>query len=256
MTRGPLPRFNAREGLSSISASAMNRLVDVLENAEQRLVEVERRTLSNSDFERNIQRPKTVVIIKKPVDGDSTLRVLEAGYGTIPPTKCEGENPVVCNYRWYGVEFEVYPPLGKQAIDYEGDEFLDPSVTNPPKIDSKFHRIHQEREVWVLDLEAEGGGGGIRPAVVTVATAGALTITVQPMKRSGSTWIADGGTIVAPLWGKQTGDDFQTLIGSPTASVFDLIPLVNVGGEWYAMQYFWMYAKTPSTSIAIGDCAL
>jgi len=76
MTRGPLPRFNAREGLSGISASAMNRLVDVLENAERRLVEVERRTLTNGDFERPIFGVRRFVV-EHPTEYPDTVGVIE-----------------------------------------------------------------------------------------------------------------------------------------------------------------------------------
>jgi hypothetical protein len=89
---------------------------------------------------------------------------------------------------------------------------------------------------------------------VTAAVTGASTITVQPVKRSGITWVSDGAEIVVPLWGFQKGDDFQTFLGG--ATVFDVIPLIQVGGEWYAMQYFWMYAKTPNAAIPKGDCSL
>jgi len=76
MTRGPLPRFNAREGLSGISASAMNRLVDVLENAERRLVEVERRTLPDTELRRPLFGVRRFVV-DKPTEYPDTIGVIE-----------------------------------------------------------------------------------------------------------------------------------------------------------------------------------
>jgi hypothetical protein len=182
MTRGPLPRFSAREGLSKISASAMNRLVEVLENAERRLVEVERRTLNAGGFERSVPRDKTVVIVKVPADGDKFLTVREAGYATIPPKACTGDEPnVVCYYAWYGVDFEVYPPLGKEAIDYDGDEW---DGATDPKLDTVFHRCHRENEVWVLDHRAEGAGSVI--PIVLVVRSGASGTSSLP-----TTWSYD-----------------------------------------------------------------
>lgn len=77
MTRGPLPWFTAREGLSRISASAMNRLVDTLENAERRLVEVERRSLPNTDLQRPLFGVRRFVI-EKPIEYPDTIGVIEA----------------------------------------------------------------------------------------------------------------------------------------------------------------------------------
>lgn len=202
--------------------------------------------------------PKTIVIVKKPLAADVTLIVREAKYDRSPPKKCEGTAPnVTCFYEWFGSDFEVYPPLGKEAIDYEGDEFEGVAEdAHPPKLDTVFHRCHREHNAWVLDLQAEGGGGGMRPALVVSAVAAAATIRVQPVKRSGTSWTVDGGPIVVPLWGAQKGDDFLTLIQTGNFNTSDFIPLVSIGGEWYAMQYFWMYAKTPNAAIAKGDCAL
>jgi hypothetical protein len=205
--------------------------------------------------------PKTVVIIKKPVATGSTLLVREAKYTSIPPKKCTGVDPnVTCFYDWVYPDFEVYPPLGKEAIDYAGDEWTKQIVDNPltkviesglapPEITTVFHRCHREHEVWVLDLQADGGGGGIRPARVTAAVTAASTIKVQPYKRSGIAWATDGAEKNVFLWGDQTGSDFATLIG-------DMIPLIVLDGEEYALQYFWMFTKTPSGGITRGDCAL
>jgi hypothetical protein len=202
--------------------------------------------------------PKTIVIIKNPVATESTLLVREAKYTNIPPQKCTGADPNVCYYEWVYPDFEVYPPLGKEAIDYDGDEWTTQIPDNPltkvvegglapPTIDTVFHRCHREHEVWVLDLQAGGGGGGIRPA--RVLSVGTSTVNVQPYKRSGTAWVTDGASKNVFLWGDQTGSDFTTLIG-------DMIPLIVLGGEEYALQYFWMFTKTPSAGITRGDCAL
>ena len=103
------------------------------------------------------------------------------------------------------------------------------------------------------DVGADGGGGGIVPAKVVAFVANATTITVQPVKRDPNppklAWLNDGDPIIVALWGDQRGQDFQTLVG-------DIIPLVVIAGEKYAMQYFWMFARAPNTAIPQGDCAL
>jgi len=255
MTRGPLPRFSARGGLSGISASAMNRLVDVLENAERRLVEVERRTLSSGDFERDTPRPKMVAVTKPPVEGDAMLAVRAAGYATIPPKKCEGD-PRQCYYEWLGANFDAYPSLGSDVMDYEGKAF---ASGQPPAFDTVFYRCQFQNGVWVLDRPGGEGGGGITPArVLPTPGTGNRTIAVQPVKRivpppsnpASAVWTNDGPPIDAvALWGEQRGEDFQTVVN-------DIIPLIEIAGEKYAMQYFWFYTKTVNSAIPRGDCGL
>lgn len=105
--------------------------------------------------------PKTVVIIKKPSTSESTLLVREAKYVNIPPKKCTGADPNVCFYDWVYPDFEVYPPLGMEVMDYDGDEWTKQVVDDPttqivesglavPTIDTVFHRCHREHEVWVM----------------------------------------------------------------------------------------------------------
>ena len=48
----PLPYFREGDGTASLSASAMNRLVDAIRESDRRLVEVERRTTPDNSFER------------------------------------------------------------------------------------------------------------------------------------------------------------------------------------------------------------
>jgi hypothetical protein len=107
----------------------------------------------------NIGRPKTVVIVRAPVAGDASLLVREAKYASWPPKPCTKDTatpPVTtCYYEWYGDPFDIYPPIGRECIDYAGDEW---NGANEPKLDTVFHSCHREHDVWVLD--ERGGGGG------------------------------------------------------------------------------------------------
>lgn len=198
-----------------------------------------------------LPQPKTVVIVVKPLATDAMLTVREAKYADLPPSPCtsSGTPPVtICHYTWHGPAFAVWPPLGKEAVDYAGDEYVQGSDDIPPKLDTVFHRCHREHDSWVLDHKGgEGGGGGIVPA--RVLSFGTTTINIQRYKWSGSAWVTDRGPDDVLLWGSQIGSDFSTLVG-------DMIPLVIVNGEEFALQYFWMYTKTPNTSIQKGDCDL
>jgi len=215
-----------------------------------------------SEIERGVitvPLPKTVVIVAKPLAGDAVLTVRESRYFNSPPLPCTGEGvEKVCNYSWYGDPFYVYPPLGKEAVDYAGDEQVPADDTHPPKLDSVFQCCHRENDYWILDDAGAEGGGGFRfssvptnriaPNVGANCVTGASTIDVQPLKRgTGTTYTNDGAQISVRLWGNQKGEDFYTLIG-------DIIPIVQVGSEWFALQYFWMYAKTPTGTK--GDCGL
>jgi hypothetical protein len=119
---------------------------------------------------------RTVVIAALPVAGDTTLTVREAKYADTPPKPCltGGEPPVtVCSYAWYGDPFEVYPPLGKEAADYAGDEAPTDDST-PPDLKTVFHRCHREHDAWVLDLQAEGGAA-LEPVIILGSTNGQPT---------------------------------------------------------------------------------
>lgn len=104
-------------------------------------------------------RDKTIVIVRKPVDGDKTLLVREARYVNLPPKPCTGDGETAtCFYEWYGTDFEVYPPMGKKCIDFDGDENT-AAITVPPKLTTKFHRCHREHDAWVLNPPPGAGGG-------------------------------------------------------------------------------------------------
>lgn len=211
------------------------------------------RTVQRSDDPRYVV-PRTVVIVRKPTVDHDFLLVREAVYASDIPKKCEGTDPnKVCYYEWKGPDFEVYPPLGMECIDYDGDEF----TGDTPKHDTVFHRCTYQHDYWMLENAPKStGGGGIVPArVLATPATGATTISVQPVKRSTAVpqptdpWVNDGVSVTVPLWSRQKGEDFQTLVG-------DVIPLVVIAGERYAMQYLWFYTKTPNPAIPKGDCGL
>jgi hypothetical protein len=165
---------------------------------------------------------KTVVIVAKPKVTDATLIVREAKYADLPPLPCGkvGEN-TVCHYGWFGDTFQVHPPLGKEAIDYDGDEYVEGSDDAPPKLDTVFHRCHREHEVWVLD--DKGGGAALEPIVILGSTNGLPTGKFLNVKRavyrtSDQRWIADpstepSATMVVETWHNHTARDYQSFVG-------------------------------------------
>ena len=110
--------------------------------------------------------PKTVVITVKPETGHAELTVREAKYINLPPKPCT--DPVApatertCYYEWYGIDFNVSPPMGTEAVDFAGDEY---TGADPPKLSTVFHRVHREHEVWVIE-KAGGGGSSVSFAIV------------------------------------------------------------------------------------------
>ena len=220
--------------------------------------------------------PKTVVIIAQPRDGDAVLMCRAVRYLHNLPVPCvTGGSPptTACYYVWDGEPFSVYPAFGMKPVDYQGDEFTKQIPDNPetevveggpenPGYDTVFHRCTYQHGYWMMENAPKSTGGGIVPARVLNNSNGQppsgtqTTIRVQPVKRStvipqpADPWLNDGDPIEAvPLWDKQQGQDFQTLVGY-------VIPLIVIGGERYAMQYFWFYSKNPSPSILKGDCGL
>ena len=198
---------------------------------------------------------KDVIIARKPIAGDYELLVREVIYRHELPKPCEGTDPnVICYYDWDGPAFDAYPPIGMRPTDFDGDEYLGET---PPGIDEKFFECKRKGGVWIVERRPEGGGGGVRFGVVTPSPpSGASVLHVQPVKRQGASYVADGAADDFPIWGNAKSDDFATLAGVVGNSTTDIIPLVTVDGVEYAMQYFWFYAKTPNTSIQKGDCGL
>lgn len=201
---------------------------------------------------------RTVCVVQTPVAGDHTLKVRPVRYkDPQPPRPCEtAGQTTTCFIEFTGELFDAYPDFGFGVLDYEDFAIAETDVLDD---ETPYLRARLSENQWIVEPKpVGGGGGGIRPAVVVTANAGASTIRVQPMKRSGSTWVADGPQVDRPLWGGQKADDFITLKATGTdVLLYDYVPLITLAdGIEYALQYFWMYAKTPNTSISRGDCGL
>lgn len=210
--------------------------------------------------------PKTIVIVKKPLAADVTLIVREAKYDRSPPKKCEGTAPnVTCFYEWFGSDFEVYPPLGKEAIDYEGDEFEGVAEdAHPPKLDTVFHRCHREHSAWVLDLQAEGGASIAFVKIVDSVPPNSPSskfLTVQPMKVDdveGSPtfgkWIARMmGTEVAEVWPNYVAGHYLPMrFQTPDL----IVPMTKVNGTQYVWQKNRMFLGQPLSSLPQSDCVV
>lgn len=195
-----------------------------------------------------------VVVVRDPVAADKTLLVREVRYSALVAKPCTEADPSTCFYEWYGEDFDAYPLPGKKITEYSD---LYQSATDPLNNDTPVVKCIRNHNTWVVEPRPVAeGGGGIRPAKVVSAAGTASTIVVQPVKRSGASWVNDGGQITVPLWGGQQGQDFATLVQNGPDATADYIPLVQFEGEWYAMQYFWLYAKTPLGNISRGDCGL
>ena len=133
-------------------------------------------------------------------------------------------------------------------LDFEDD---DVDAENEPDADTTIFRCFRNHDSWIVEKPSDGGGGGIRPAYVSVPPAtGATTLRVQPVRRNGVAWSADGGAITVPIWGYQRGEDFASVADGGTS----IIPLINVAGEWYAIQYLWMFVNISTAPLVRGTC--
>lgn len=199
---------------------------------------------------------KTVCVIETPNAAVPTIKVRPVRYkDPRPPRPCETVGEVTtCYIEFTGELIEAFPDFGFGVMDYE--DFV-VGETDTLDDETPYLRARYEEGQWIVENRPVAeGGGGIRPAKVVSASGTASTIVVQPVKRSGTSWVNDGGQITVPLWGGQQGQDFATLIQNGPDATADYIPLVQFEGEWYAMQYFWLFAKTPLSTIARGDCGL
>jgi hypothetical protein len=218
--------------------------------------------------------PKTVVIIQEPVANDSTLLVREAKYTSIPPKKCTGVDPnVTCFYDWAYPDFEVYPPLGKEAIDYAGDEKTSRLVNDvptdvlnsaleAPELGTVFHRCHREHEVWVLDLQADGGASIVFVRIIDKvgSSDSGQFLIVQKMKKVEPvapetivTWVPDGEPEPAECWPNYTVAHYMPMrFQNPEV----IVPMTKVGGTQYVWQKNRMFLAKPVSSLPHSDCVV
>lgn len=196
---------------------------------------------------------KFVAIVRTPAAGDTSLGVRELMYAdesVVPCTETGGVKS--CRFSWVGEAFSAFPLFGLTAMDYEADATPSAADALSPPSDSTILRCFRNHDSWIVDKVEAGGGTAMKPAVITAV--GTATVTAQPMKRVGTSWVADGPLLAnVPLWGDQTGADFATFISPVGVAPRDFIPLIQLNGEWHAMQYFWMLPGTPSTAPR-GDC--
>lgn len=220
---------------------------------------------------------KTVVIVAKPIEEDRTLKVREARYSTLAPKPCTGTGTsAICFYEWYGTEFDVYPPLGTKAVDFAGDENTE-AVTVPPKLTTRFHRIHREHDVWVVEKAATGSTSDV--CLIHAGMSGTnwngSFVRVVHMKpnASGTAFISAESTVPIPpattalgyslvrCWPGTDGNFWQYL-QSTTGSAPPFVPsatAVYVGtqtirGVEYVAPIFPINMFAPSPSLPAGDC--
>ena len=202
------PDINAGDGFGSVSARQWRQLMEehkALQRAVFGTSNVQRTASGIRENARTLPSPsvipdKTVVIVRKPVEGDLDLRVREAKYVNLPPKPCTGDGEsATCFYEWYGLDFDAYPPLGTKAVEFAGDENT-ADVSIPPKLTTKFHRIHREHDVWVVERAA--AGGGVAYCVVReVFGGGSIIVHVQligeQVINGTAQWVVKGGVVEA-----------------------------------------------------------
>mgnify|MGYP001609316406 CR=1 FL=1 len=203
---------------------------------------------------------KFVAIIKTPLVADKTLRVRELKYKDPFPEPClESAGVLTCQYDWADVAFEAHPLFGSTVMDYENEVLENGETVLTPPSDTSVMRCFRNHDSWIVERTKVSEGGGIKPAIVLAASGTGSTITVQPMKKGTNAaghpdWVADGRTRIVPLWGDQTAADFTTFVTASYSLQRDMIPLIQVDGETYAMQYVWMQTGFPNPATPRGDC--
>jgi hypothetical protein len=187
-----------------------------------------------------------------PTDPGEVLRWQRGRYA-------RGQVPTYGEYEAYGPVETGYPMETKKGADYTALKVAGSDIPES----ATFIRATWRGGFWIVEEMSGGGfkfalvpGTRINPPGPNCVT-GANTIDVQPVKRSsGTAYTLDGPQISVRLWGAQTGKDFFELITSGVQASSDFIPLVQIDGEWFAMQYLWWYEKTPNPAILKGDCGL
>lgn len=209
---------------------------------------------------------RTVVIIRKPVEGDEELLVRRARYAQTPPVPCTGDGETaVCRYEWAGDDFRAFPALGTKPITYDGDEW---DGAQKPKLTTVFYRSHRDDDLWILDPPAKGGSN-IDIGLVVTTTGASSFIQIRRVKLDSS------GALVWANVNPQTGvavsetvkcwegtdaafwSEFKpgTLGGTPTPSSQLYVPLMTIRGVEYAIPVWAFIATAPITpALPRGSC--
>lgn len=208
--------------------------------------------------EPKIYADKFVAIVRHPGASDRSVRVREVRYVGLPAQPCTGSgDSLVCQYEWADSPFDAWPMFGSTVMAYENDVLENGETVATPPSDTSVMRCFRNHDSWIVErTKVAEQGTAIIPAVVT--SYGVVTVTVQPMKRDDAAaggWGPDGPIIAnMRLWGSQNGADFATFVSNPTAAIKDIIPVIVINGEKFAMQYVWMQTGFPNPDRPRGDC--
>lgn len=258
--RTPLPHFDPGMTIQSLSAASLNRVVAAVEDAHKQVARLELMVNSRRGASVGWVRHRTVVITKRPENQDRTLTAREAGYSDVPARPCEGIGiEKECYYRWFGIDFQVYTPLGKDITAYEGDEQVPADDLHPPRFDSVFHRCHREREAWVMDSDIEEVAFVIVRAVWPATSPTPRIVRVQQVHRISQTideFEPTGSEYDIYAWPGLVSEDFEVFrwTGATITRRTHILKAYSIGGCWYLEQLFRYQARRRPTNVRITDC--
>lgn len=176
----------------------------------------------------------TVLLVRKPVEAHTTLRVRRVRYNTPRPQECNEE---VCHYEFATDEFDAYPDFGQSIMDYEDDDWEGPGISD----EDTFLKAYKEDGSWriekpptataeidycvILQTSTSPNPSGVSPT--GDATLGAFRLRVQRIHLNDQgVYVAKGSPIVASTRPNAPGtlyDDYRrsnrngSHSGSPTS---------------------------------------
>jgi hypothetical protein len=220
-------------------------------------------TIAATDVQKFVSHSfRYVVVVQEPEDGDDFVIVREVRYDESRPPE-NGKH----FYQWASPDdtdtVEAFPVFGTKAIDYAGF-FWDVAEKGEPKLETPFlamNKFATKRIVW----KPPRGGGGVDMAVVREAAPDdSLFLTVQRViPDNDDPWtggmMADGGAEIVRVWPRQKAADFKPFVwegSNLNASAVQVIPLLSVADEWWAMQYMRFDAPIATPTQNISDCLL
>lgn len=211
----------------------------------------------------------TVLLVHKPIEEDTTLRVRRVRYNTPRPQECDG---TVCHYEFSTDEFDAYPDFGQTVMDYEDDDWAGPAITD----DDTFMKAYKEDGSWrvekpasataeirfvvVLGGRTEGGTAfGTQPPAGDEA--GPLTtfeLWVQEVKLGETNWEAKGEPMRAATLPRIPGDLYRdwTLEGGntlPATNATVILRMEKAAGLWIVDQRP-VHEVGPRPTGATGQC--
>lgn len=255
MTTERGPQFRPGQGLGSIKASDLNRIVKLAEQATN-LIGVtpiivdnpggSRRIRLSPEWLAGVRAQLLPLVITAPIEPDvSRITARAVRYAALPPEQdvggCSSTTLDACQYVWDGDDFTAYPDFGYQAQQYAGFVWS-PVDDGPPRLETPILKAYRCHGYWLVQMPQDAE----KLVVLKGYTApGSLFVQVHEVvpEVSGGTWTGNfipiGDEITVNVWPLMVAWDFEPFRVKTWPPVWEkttILPLTFTAGVWWLKQ--------------------